>query len=199
MKTATRAQAEAFMAHMATTFHARIVRRSDAIEIKIIGAALGIVRALGVPLPSEDEFVSRYATTLGPLIYLPDVGPDETIEIVTHECQHVVQFWQGGAGLPGQLGMTWLYLTAAEARVRYEAEAYRAGLEVAWRRAKQLPSLDALAMPLEGGYALGAGDVQLGRDLLEIAATSVQAGVVSTPAGRAAVAWLEAHAPELLS
>jgi hypothetical protein len=199
MKTATRAQAEAFMAHMATTFHARIVRRSDAIEITAIGAVLAGLRAFGVPLPSLEDFVSRYATTLGPLVYLPDVEPDAMIELVTHECQHVHQFWHGGAGLPGGLGLPWLYLTAPEARVRYEAEAYRAGLEVAWARTKALPTLDALAMPLEGGYALGAGDVQLGRDLLEIAATSVQAGVVSTPAGVAAVAWLKAHAPELLS
>jgi hypothetical protein len=187
-RAATAAEADAFTRAMATAFHARVVRKSMAIEMQVLAQVLQLAQ-----VADAGEFLEQFATTLGPFIYLPDhLTPDATIATMAHECQHVAQFWRDG------LGMAWLYLAEPEARVRYEAEGYRAGLEVAYARGAPLPPFAALAQPLEHGYALAPEHVALGRDLLEIAATSVLAGVVSTSAGHAALNWLRAHAPDLL-
>jgi hypothetical protein len=193
-----------FARQMAERFHARLVRKSDAIEMKLVAAALEAARLFGARLPSTDEFLTRYATTIGPMIYLPDSmwdDPRALVEVVTHECQHVRQFWRGSgdgvAGptdrdLPGGFGFGWLYLTQGEARVRFEAEAYVAGLEATVIGiGEPLPtSLEPLVQPLEGGYALNDGEIALARGLLEVGATQVAQGVALTDAGQTAVELL---------
>jgi hypothetical protein len=202
MKPATQDQADQFARAMAAKFHARIIRKDMAIEMQILAAGFDVLRAAGVQVPVGGDFLDHYATTLGPLVYMPSsLTPDQQIEVLTHELEHVRQFWvgDGQAALPNAFGMGWLYLTDGEARARFEAEAYRAALELAHARGAPVPSLDDLAYPLEGGYALDDGGRALARDLLEVAATSVAAGVVSTDAAREAIAWLRTNAPELLA
>jgi hypothetical protein len=203
VKAASPAQLAAFKDALATRFHARIVRREDAFEMRLLAMALDALRGMtGLPLPDFETFLRGYATTIGPLVYLPSgLSPDDEMELVVHEVQHVAQ-WNaapGQTGLPGRCGMLWLYLVEPEARVRFEVEANRAAMEHRWARSRTLALLDDLVHPLEGGYALGAAEVTLGRDLLEAAATSVSHGVVSTVVGQFAAAWLAAHAPELLA
>lgn len=203
MTLATQAQADAFAMHMCAAFHARLIRKDMAIEMQVVAALFDALRAFGVQLPVGGDFLDHYATTLGPLIYMPPgFSPDQQIETLAHECQHVHQFWSGRptqTGLPNAFGMGWLYLTEPEARVRYEVEAYRTGLEVAYGRTRAVPPLAQLAMPLEGGYALDDAAHQLAAALLERAATSVAAGVVSTAAGAEALRWLAQNTPELLA
>lgn len=193
--------ARRFAREMETRFHARIVGKDNAVEMKILAAALDVAKTFGAGVPGGDDFLHRTATTIGPVIYLPDAfwaDPAFAVEVVTHECQHVHQFWRGsGDGvsgptdrdLPGGFGFAWLYLVEPEARVRYEVEAYHAGLEArVIGLGEPMPvSIDALAMPLEGGYALGDDHVRLGRSLLESAATTVSHGVAMTAAGERSV------------
>lgn len=190
-----------FAREMETRFHARIVGKDNAVEMRILASALDVARTFGAQVPGGDDFLHRTATTIGPIVYMPDAfwaDPAFAIEVITHEMQHVRQFWQGsGDGvtskndrdLPGGFGFAWLYLVEPEARVRFEAEAYHAGLEArVIGLGEPMPaSLDALAMPLEGGYALGPEHVTLGRSLLESAATTVSHGVAMTAAGERAV------------
>jgi hypothetical protein len=200
MKAATQQQADAFTRHMAQRFRCTVIRKQSAMEMQWLAAAFDVARRFNLPVPSGEDFLEHAATTIAWLVYLPDgLTPDQQIETLTHECQHVSQFWTHGLGLPGGPSFMWLYVVEPEARVRYEVEAYRTGLELGHARGAPLPDLDALAFPLEGGYALNAGHVQLGRDLLEVAATSAKLGLVSTEAARAAIDWLQAHAPDLLA
>lgn len=197
----TRETATRFAREMERRFNARIVSKNDAVEMRIIAAALDVARTLGASVPTAGDFLERTATTIGPLIYVPDSFWDDPaflVEIITHECQHVWQFWHGtGDGhanaadrdLPGGFGFAWLYLVEPEARVRIEAEAYAAGMEARTIGLGEPlpPSLDALAMPLEGGYALGREHIVLGRALLESAATTISHGAAMTEAGQRAI------------
>lgn len=200
MKAATQQQADAFARFMSQRFRCTVVRKQSAMEMQVLATLFDIGRRFNLSVPAGEDFLERAATTIAWLVYLPDgLSPDQQIETLTHECQHVHQFWAHGLGLPGGPGFMWLYITAPEARVRYEVEAYRTALELGHARGAPLPDLDALAFPLEGGYALTAGDVQLGRDLLETAATSAKLGLVSTEAARAAIDWLREKAPDLVA
>jgi hypothetical protein len=61
------------------------------------------------------------------------------------------------------------------------------------------PSIDALAMPLEGpAYMLSDEHKALGRALLKQGAVATYAGLLLTHAGRAAVESLRKIAPQLL-
>lgn len=202
MRPATQVEADAFSAHMASHFRACIVRKSSVPERQWISAALDIARLAGANVPSGVEFFEQYATTIGPMILMPDgMSPDAQIEVMTHECQHVQQFWERGGqvDLASGLGYCWLYLVQPEARVRFEVEGYRAQLEVVYARNKRLPEIDSLVMPLEGGYALGQGDLMLARSLFEIAGTSIVNGIVSTNAGTVAIEYMKRSIPELLA
>lgn len=197
----TQDTARRFGREMETRFHARIVGKDNAVEMKILASALDVARTLGAQVPGGDDFLHRTATTIGPIVYMPDAfwaDPPFAIGVIAHEMQHAHQFWRGtGDGvtsqtdrdLPGGFGFGWLYLIEPEARVRCEVEAYHAGLEASViGLGEPMPaSLDALAMPLEGGYALGPEHVRLGRELLESAATTVSHGVAMTEAGQRSV------------
>jgi hypothetical protein len=183
LKNATVDQAQAFTAHMMARFGGMIVPQSA------VSSALKML--IGIDLT---PLLHAKAVTLGPLVYVADsLSPDEQMEVIVHECEHLVDWHKD------PIEFYWLYLISPEQRVQAEARAFRAQLEFAYARSRQLPSLDALAMPLEGGYLLGPNEIALGRQLLESAATSVADDVVSTEAGRAAIDWLWTHAPELLA
>lgn len=187
IKDITQETADAFCSAMCSQFSARIARKSQAIEMKVVGTLFDLARLVGINVPAGHDF-ERFATTLGPMIYLPDgLTPEQTVEIVTHECQHVRQFWTRG------FEFLWLYLVEPEARVRHEAEAYGAGLSVQHALTGTMPTLDDIVLPLEGGYSLAPEHVALGRLLLEQQATAIADGIVTTEAGSAALKWLRSH------
>lgn len=113
--------------------------------------------------------------TLGPIVYLrtqPD--PVQRVLTVTHESEHVVQFWKD------PLRLEWLYITEPEARVVYEVDAKRASMEVMNMLGLVLPTQAELEAHLRSGYQLNEPSIKLGMELFEVALTSVEAGVVST-------------------
>lgn len=191
---ATAGEAAAYMAHMAAACGARIVDRTQAIEYEMLRAA---VKEVSFGLIDVETYLHNYSVTLGNLVYLSPLhtaDPDIMIEVVTHECEHVHQFYDDAAAF------TFLYLSEPEARARYEAHAYAAGMEINVARGFGLPSLDQLAFPLEGpAYMLPEEHKKLGRQILEARATQAAAGIYVGKASTEGIKWLKAHAPELLA
>lgn len=186
--------ADAFASYMSRKFGCTILRKSDRVEARMVAGLFGVAHEIVPSMLSSDEFM-RAATTIGTLVYMPDhLTPEQQIEVLTHECQHVHQFTHDGAstGISGGAGMWWLYLSQPEARLRYEVEACASGIEVAHELHNGvIPSLDSLAMPLETGYLLDPALVDHAKKLLESRVTTLVAtGRPSTQAGIAAVEWL---------
>lgn len=186
--------ADAFASYMSRRFGCTILRKNDRIEARMVAGLFGIAHEIVPGMLDADEFM-RSATTIGTLIYLPDgLTPQQQIEVITHECQHVHQFTHQGAstGISGGAGMWWLYLSEPEARLRYEVESQAAGIEVTHRMLGTVPALNALSLPLERGYMLDGEQTEHGKRLLESRVTTLIAtGKASTEAGIAACEWLE--------
>lgn len=175
----------------ADRFSAFMLREFKGVEVPRDAMGALLKATISIDLVS---LIEARAITLGPFVFIKSgLSPDEKIDAIVESAQHLHQFW-GDA-----IGFSWLYIASSEARARFEAEALRAKAEVLFARTKQLPSLDTLVSPLHQGYALAKGDLDLARDLLEQAGTSIMAGLVSAEAGRKAVDWLRAEAPGLLA
>lgn len=183
----------ALVVFLVARFHAVVREKSDAIEMRAIATAFGVINLFGVNVPTDDVFMRRYWTTLGPLVYAP-MGHgqlDTHARVIAHELGHVVQFWRDG------LSFVIRYCTS-KGRAELEAEAERGAIEVWWLLTGEIPtSLDALAITRHG-YALDDSHAQLTADLLETAVTSVACGVISTDVGIAALEWLKRYAPDAI-
>lgn len=170
------------------------------LPMTLVAKAFDVAELFGAGVPTGAEFVDRYWTTIGPVIFTP-LGLSsmlgERLRIVSHEATHGVQFWRDGAGFLIR------YLTS-RGRAELEAEAERGACEVWWMLAGELPADLGSVDICRHGYALStaAGEhddnADLTRDLLEQAVTSVRAGVVSTDVGLATLAWLRANAPDAI-
>lgn len=187
--------AHAFRESM-TAFHripAFVVRRTQAVEMQVIAGVLDAIRPIaGSRVPSGNDWM-RFATAIGPKIYMPDgLTLKQWVEILTHELEHVSQFWRGEfpegsvgeRALPNGIGMMFLYLTQDIARVRYECRAYAAGAEALSVLREPLPSLHEVVAPLEGGYLLGKEAQTLASSIMDANLNSIDAGTLTTTAGR---------------
>jgi len=181
--------------------HGVLVRKGDVPGMGVVRGVFDALHAAGLAVPSGAEF-DRYSHALGPFVVISDgLSPAELLAVVAHECEHVRQFWEGeyakgqtvGATLNGGAAFAWLYLVEPEARVRFEARAYRTTLEVLHMLDAPLPSIDELTDALARGYALDAAHVQFGRALLESALLSVRGGVHTTTSGVRVEAILKRH------
>jgi len=189
MKSATPEQAQRYIRLMSTKFPARIVRQSDAIELRLFRSVLGILS-----IPDVTTELNRRSLTVGSWVYLQDgLSPDQEIRTVTHELVHVQQWARDG------LDFAYFYFTSGEKRVAYEVEAMRAAGELDYARTKVMPSLDQLVEPLTHSHVLGKADLDLARDLLESGATSIAEGLVSAPQAYAGIEILWKEMPELLT
>lgn len=186
---------------LVTTSHGVLVRKGDVPGMSVVRGVFDALHAAGLSVPSGAEF-DRYSHALGPFVVIADgLSPAELLAVVAHECEHVRQFWEGeyakgqtvGATLNGGAAFAWLYLVEPEARVRFEARAYRTTLEVLHLLGAPLPTIDALTEALARGYALDAAHVQFGRELLESALLSVRGGVYTTTSGVRCEAILKRH------
>lgn len=185
-------------AYLSTRAKAHVVFKQDAIEMKMMASVIDDVRGIlgsSVISMTGKDWMERYATTIGPLVYIPENwSPLAKVCGLVHEIQHVHQ-WnkrQPQSDLPSDLGFAWLYLTSGEARVRFEVEGYRAGQLEAYRLLTgTIPDLGPLAAPLEGPtYILSDEDKKLAHVLLGVAGTTVESGVFpSTEAGRDFHRW----------
>lgn len=191
-------QRRALVAHLCSRF-AAVVRAKSAAEMVFVAQVFGVA-SLFARVPSASDFLTRWWTTLGPLIYAPAdsaAAPEDHLRVLFHELGHVVAFWRNPFDL-----VHW-YLTA-RGRAELEAEAERGALEGWWVLTGTIPADLAGVDVLRHGYALddGPGEhddhADLARDLLEQAATSVRAGVLSTDVGREVATWVRQHAPGAL-
>jgi hypothetical protein len=184
-------QLTALVIELLGRYRALVRDKADAYEMKVIAAVFGVATLLGADLPTRDDFLTRYWTTLGPIIYAPrgTTALNTHARVVFHELTHVVQFWRDPVSFVSR------YLTA-KGRAELEAEAERGAIEVWWLLTGALPpSLDALDVTRHG-YALDDGHATLTRDLLDTACSAVSRGILSTDVGLAALAWLRANAPD---
>lgn len=178
-----------------------IVRKGDVPGMGVVRGVFDALHAVGLSVPTGAE-IDRYSHAVGPFIVVAEgLSPVEFLAVVAHECTHVDQFWTGeyrkgqtvGKTLDGGATFAWLYLVEPEARVRFEARAYRATLEVLHMLGAPLPSIDDLCDALARGYLLDETHVAFGRQLLESAYASVRGGVYTTSAGVRVEAILHRH------
>ncbi len=190
---------EALAAFLLDRFGAWAVEKSDVTAVAVVARVFGVLRLLGVNLPSEGEFMDRFWTTLGPVIFAPRGAGmlGGRLRVLSHEVEHVVQ-WRRDP-----LGFVAKYLSR-KGRAELEAEAERAAIEVWWLLTGETPATRADLDVTRHGYALddapGAHDdhADLTRDLLETAVVSVRNGVLSTDVGLAVAGWLVQRAPEAM-
>ncbi len=123
--------------HLLKRFRAIVRGKGDAVEMQAIASAFGVAVLLGAGVPTGPDFLTRWWTTLGPVIYAPSLRAadlSDSVPVLSHELGHVVQFWRD------PIGFLRRYLTS-RGRAELEAEAERARLEVCWLLWGALPSL----------------------------------------------------------
>jgi hypothetical protein len=193
---ATAEEAQQYVQHMARSFGCRIVDRDDAVEWQALRSALlaATKLELGKGIDIED-LAGKFSFTLGLLVYLrPGMTPDETIETVTHECEHVHQFKAGGG-----LQQAYLYVAEGEARARYEAYAYAAGDEIAWARFRRRPNPSGFS-PLDGlAYMLTGPQKKFAESILKVRAAQTVRGIVKSVAAKEGIAYLKLKMSALLA
>jgi len=189
--------AKAFSVHMCAKFGATVREKENATEMQAIAWGMDLGKFVGVTgLASSAEFMTRYTTTLGTNIYMPKghrENPLTFIEVLTHECQHVAQFKESG------IEFAWLYLSEAEARVKYEVDAYAAGVAINQWLTGKIPTDTAewIVSSLVSGYHLRQEDAELAEKLLKSHLVSLKNGVIMSKSGREALAFLDANYPKL--
>jgi hypothetical protein len=186
-------QLNALAVYLLTRFRAVVRGKGDAVEMQVIAAVFGVVQLFGAGIPSSEEFLTRYWTTLGPVVY-PAAGVDRSamgahLRVLCHELTHVVQFWRDPLDFVGR------YLTS-KGRAELEAEAERGACEAWWILTGEAPADLGAVDITRHGYALDDSHADLTRDLLEQAVTSVRAGVLSTDVGIEVALWVRANAPD---
>jgi len=186
------------MSQMGRKFHGMVIDKTQATEMAIVGNIFEILHVVGVNVPTAAEFKANFATTLGPLVYLPSGWDSRTqIDVGTHEFTHVDQFWtgefKGDVGFGAGFGFAYLYLMEPEARVRAEQHAMRAQWELKHLAfGEPLPKPKDCAMILEHGYMLDASALKLAEDLAEVWLTEVYYGKVDTDTGAEAIRIVKA-------
>lgn len=186
-----------YAGHMARTYGASIAPKASS---SLMRAAAGALHVLGIGLGGE-RFMTRVVTTMGSRIFVPfELGetggpwsPWQQIEVLAHECQHVHQHDRDGLVGPGIA-----YLVDTSHRTATEAEANVTSAELHHWRYGVIEGwwMDHKAEGLHG-YGASARDVEHIRTHLQAVAPTIRRGGLITHAGRTAIAWLDAHAPEL--
>lgn len=192
-----KAIAKVFGAYMEERFDCSVVAKESAPEMDAIATGFDLARFFGATgVAKGDAFKTHFTTTVGSRIYMPKSHREDPllfIEILTHECQHVLQFQESG------LKFAWLYLAEPEARVKYEADAYAAGLAVErWLTGHTDDNkIDWVVDSLVSSYHLRAEDAKLAEKMLKSHYVSIKNGIVMSKAGREAISWLDTNHPEL--
>lgn len=167
-------------AKLAKEYGTTYVKKSNS---DMMQAVARLLEALGVV--DREEFLKEYSTTVGYWIYVPfKVGsrPPELIQqvmVCAHEHQHVVVMEREAPAIYNSL-----YVISPSMRAAYEAECYRAEMEVYWwytkavRGQPELLSVSELAGRLRY-YGCSAKDVAMAQKSLEKAAKVVMRGGVS--------------------
>jgi hypothetical protein len=179
--------------------------KNDAPEMQIVAQALGFAPLFGVNgLPTQDEFLSTYYTTIGPVVYVPraDFGhaPLVRLAVKAHEVQHVVDWYKDPLGFPARYLALFVNADGGqlEPRTIYETSAQAVAMHVQWLFTGELPAFEHLGQELAHGYGVGPAEVKLDAGLLEQAATSLNLGLPITEIGEEVRQWFLARAPNCL-
>lgn len=185
---------DALVVHLCSEVGAVVREKRKAQEIQAIAQLFGALHLAQGNLPDAEEFLHRFTTTLGPVIYPSlDLASSPTRHLVlVHECAHVVQFYDSPLIFPAR------YLAEKEYRAGKEANAIHSQLEVShWLTGKLPGKLTDLPRGLTYGYALTEQDLLFAQRFLEVGATMISHSVYTTPVGVIATKWLNEHVPEL--
>lgn len=167
-------------------FRAVVQVKGDLAVLRVVAMVFGVLALLGLNLPTADEFLTRFATTLGPVIFLPtgERPRKQRLLLLLHELGHVAAFWHEPLFFPRA------YVESGERRAGYEALSERGRIEGAWLLYGELPSAEHVHGFMRHGYAVDAPDVTLAQQLVDIAATASDSGVISSPVGLAVREWV---------
>lgn len=182
-----------FWDFMSGHYGSRVIKRSNAWEMKVVARFLSLIRAMDV-----QTFMNEYATTLGSRIYIPfEIGvPQEDwslwgqITTCVHEHQHVYQYDKEGRTF------MWKYLLRSSGRAHYEADAYRCNLEMYYWRYGRMRDTHRLAEMLRA-YKCNETDIAVTEKQFNLSVKTIEQGAIINDASRRAIKWLEHHAPEL--
>lgn len=192
---ATPEEAKAFWRYMTERFGTSVVDKKNAAEMTLVAHGLQL---LGIQ--SKEDFLNRFTTTLGTVIYTPfepgrahaNMSFWDQIVICTHEHQHVVQHRRDG------LGYSINYLANTASRAQYEAEAYTCNLELHHWRTGDILDGASVASTLEY-YGCTPQDILVCGKTLDLNAVTLLSGGIVTEASGAAIEWLDKHAKHLIS
>lgn len=183
--------------HVRKSVGAMILKERSALDIGVVKHLLGALRALGVKIPSDEEFLEFQTTTIGTMLYLPNgMDAEKRLFAAIHGLEHVSQFqkgeYEGDGGIKDGMEMAFLYLANGQARARLEQRANRAAWEVAHIALKKpLPKIEEACSFLEVGYLLSEDDKKLSRELAAQWLTEVRYGIADTVAGRSGIDYLK--------
>ena len=183
-------------AHLIATYKFEVVNKEDSDLMKAIAWGMDVGSKVVSSLPNSHDFMTLFATTIGRTVALPKVmrdNPMSVCEVVTHECQHVIQFADTG------VAFAWFYITDNSARAQFEADAYASGLIVHSWLTGRVPTedLDWVVQNLVRSYHLRPEDAAYAKVALKSLFASWASGIIMTRSARTAVAFLEAKYPEL--
>jgi len=185
---------DALIPYLTSQVGAAIREKKDASEMQSIAQVFGALHLAQGNLPNAEEFLHRFTTTLGPVIYPSlDLATSPTRHLVlVHECQHVVQFYKDPLVFPPK------YLADKEYRAGKEAQAILAQLEVSHWLTGKIPTVRTdLPRGIAYGYALNPEDILFAQRILEVGMTMTSNGVYATEVGKIATKWLNQNAHEL--
>lgn len=184
MPKVTSKQVKDFWKYMGRAYRFEVIDKSEAAEMRLVSWALDAMR-----IQDQKDFLKNYTTTLGNRVYVPfEIGKGTQKQLVgqiitcTHEAQHVAQYRRDRSFM-------FKYLLSDSSRALYEADAYRANMEIYWWFHKKLLSPTMLANKLKG-YSVGKSDIRVARKHLISASKTVQYGGVITGTSKKAIRWL---------
>lgn len=180
-------QVRLFWNFMSKKYDFKIVQKEDAEEMKIVGWAL---EQMGVQ--KQSVFLDSFTTTivLGQwrCVYVSfDIGKGSNAHLLSqaetcvHECQHVVQ-----ADREPMQPMK--YLASDANRAFYEADAYRASMEMYYFFTGRMYAPKRLANLLRN-YSVGRADRRIAEKHLIVASKVVKRGGVITGTSKVAIRW----------
>jgi hypothetical protein len=185
------AEVDACLAACATKYGAVFENKADSALMQKVGDVFGLLRPLGVNVPSNDEW-PHYATTIGNVVFMPDDGELTAwskLRMGLHEVTHVVQ---QGSGAVARLTWSARYLRFQEFRAAQEAGAYTADAELYFMLTGQLPPVEEIVR-IDHGYALAPEQVTFGRLLGEQERQAMAFKLYGQPTALFALHWFEAE------
>jgi len=188
--------AQELQAHLISTYGFAVHDKESSPVMQAVGFGMDIGSKFVTGLPTGSDFMTKYATTLATDVYLPASirnNPLSLCEVVTHECQHTIQFTDTN------VIFAWFYLTDGPARAQFEADAYASGIAVrCWLTGGNPPDdIPWVVQTLVAGYHLKPEDGVYAEAALKSHFASVASGIYMTRAGRTAIDFLESKYPEL--